>query len=179
MKIYVIRHGKTPANADNKMHGHTDDPLSNEGIRQAKRAAELVKELNYDLVIASPLQRARKTAEIVNETKQKKIVVDDRLIERDCGSLEDKRTDEFDYASYWNYNRCPHYEKTETIQELMNRIEEFFKQIKEEYANKNILIATHNGVCRAINAYFEGIPEDGELQIYSQKNCEVRAYELK
>lgn len=178
MKLYVIRHGNTPANQAYKMHGHTDDPLSEEGIRQAKRAKALVEELNYDFIICSPLQRARKTAEIVNQTRQKEVIIDDRLIERDCGSLEDKTIDEFDYLTYWNIKLCSKYEENETMEALMERVTQFIEEIKVKYANKNILIATHNGVCRAINAYFEGIPEDGEIKHYTHNNCEVRAYDV-
>ena len=54
------------------------------------------------------------------------------------------------------------------------------KQAKEQLKNYNIvLIVTHGGTCRAINAYFNGIEEDGHITSANIKNCEIREYEYK
>ena len=50
--------------------------------------------------------------------------------------------------------------------------------LKEKYSDKTVLIVTHDGVCRNIKRYFNGVPESGKLTEYSQKNCEIREYEL-
>ena len=42
-----------------------------------------------------------------------------------------------------------------------------------------MLIVTHGGTCRAINAYFNGIEEDGNIPSANIKNCEIREYEYK
>ena len=52
-------------------------------------------------------------------------------------------------------------------------------EIPEKYKDKNILLVTHGGTCRAINAYFNGIGENGHVQSAKIKNCEIREYEYK
>ena len=51
--------------------------------------------------------------------------------------------------------------------------------IKQKYPNNKILIVTHNGVCRAIGAYFNGIPEDGNLSLYAHDNCQIKHYDIR
>ena len=50
---------------------------------------------------------------------------------------------------------------------------------KEKYKDKNILLVTHGGTCRAINAYFNGIGENGHVQSAHIKNCEIREFEFR
>ena len=45
--------------------------------------------------------------------------------------------------------------------------------------DKNILLVTHGGTCRAINAYFNGISEEGIVVSAKIKNCEIREFEYK
>ena len=51
--------------------------------------------------------------------------------------------------------------------------------LQEKYKDKNILLVTHGGTCRAINAYFNGIGENGHVQSAHIKNCEIREFEYK
>jgi len=84
--IYIIRHGKTELNIKNVLQGRSDYPLNDEGILQAKAAAERLKGIHFDHVFSSPLIRALQTAEIVAPYAQP--VTDDRLIEMDYGPYE-------------------------------------------------------------------------------------------
>ena len=55
----------------------------------------------------------------------------------------------------------------------------FFDEIKEKYYDKNILLVTHGAVVKAIQFYFEKMPEDGMLlNVSEQKNCEIKMYEI-
>ena len=51
--------------------------------------------------------------------------------------------------------------------------------IIEKYNDKTILLVTHEGITKVINCYFNGIPEDGNLQMLGLKNCEVKIYEVE
>ena len=66
MYLYVIRHGQTDWNIEKKLLSVTDIPLNDTGIKQCEEAEKLVKNLNYDLVICSPMLRTKQTAQIVN-----------------------------------------------------------------------------------------------------------------
>ena len=61
MKLYIIRHGETPWNAEGRLQGQTDIPLNENGIRLAKITGEALKDVPFDFAISSPLKRARQT----------------------------------------------------------------------------------------------------------------------
>ena len=183
MKLYVIRHGQTDWNVKEKCQGRTDIELNNTGIKQAQNAKEQLKKHKIDLIICSPLKRTRKTAEIINETINSEIIIDERIIERGYGNLEGKTDEEWkeiigdnvSIANYYNLNWNK--QNIEPIQDICKRVWEVLDEIKEKYNDKNILLVTHGGTCRAINAYFNGIGEDGHVQSAKIKNCEIREYE--
>ena len=69
MILYVVRHGQTEWNLEHRCQGISDIPLTEKGIEEAKQLQELVKSLNIDVVISSPLSRARDTAKILVDNK--------------------------------------------------------------------------------------------------------------
>ena len=64
MKILLARHGETPWNAEGRYQGQEDIPLSDVGIGQATALGERLRDLPIQRAIASPLSRARRTAEL-------------------------------------------------------------------------------------------------------------------
>lgn len=80
MKIYLVRHGATKANIK-KVHQYSHDPLSDEGLNQAKLLAKRLKSHNIDVILSSPFERAKQTAEVIGKQLNKKIEYDDLLKE--------------------------------------------------------------------------------------------------
>ena len=78
-----------------------------------------------------------------------------------------------------NYNLNWNKLKVESIQNVCNRVWNLLDEIQEKYKDKNILLVTHGGTCRAINAYFNGISEEGIVVSAKIKNCEIREYQYK
>ena len=62
--FYLVRHGETEWNSENRMCGRTDVPLSEAGRRQAESLAERLKPIPFEALYSSPLQRARETARL-------------------------------------------------------------------------------------------------------------------
>ena len=89
MKVYIVRHGQTDWNVQHKAQGRSDIPLNETGRRQAEELRDKIKDIKFDAVYASPLKRARETAEIATDGEYK-IVFDDRLMERSFGDFEGK-----------------------------------------------------------------------------------------
>ena len=69
MKLYVVRHGETTQNQLGLVQGNTESDLSERGIREAKELNSLVKDLDIDVVVASPLRRAKDTARLITNDK--------------------------------------------------------------------------------------------------------------
>ena len=86
--LLLVRHGETDWNADGRLQGHTDRPLSEFGRRQARQLAQELADENLDAIYASDLSRARETAEIVGKRLELAVVLDPALREKDWGSWE-------------------------------------------------------------------------------------------
>ena len=173
--LFSTRHGETDWNLYGKVQGKADILLNSKGIEQAKETMEKLKEENIDFIICSPLKRAKQTAEIINSEKNIPIIFDERVSERDFGEMEGMCKDDFDFQTFWDYEKNVTYENAENIRAFFNRIFLFLDEIKKKYKDKNILLVTHGGVSIAVNCYFNGIPESGACLPLCIKNCEVKS----
>ena len=142
MKLYVIRHGQTDWNVAGKCQGMTNIELNNTGIEQAKQASEQISSYKIDLIICSPLKRARKTAEIINEVTNCQIISDERIIERNCGNIEGTTKDEWtsivneDIDIINNYNLNWDKQNVEPIKDVCKRVWNLLDEIQEKYKDK-------------------------------------------
>ncbi len=178
MKLYVIRHGLTKCNVEKKYNGRYDEDIIEEGINQAIKASKIVKNLDIDLIICSPMKRTKHTMELLN-VNNIEVIYDDRLMERDNGKLTLTKIDEYYDNEYYNYYSTKPIEGLETLPELFNRVHLFLDEVKIKYSDKNILLVTHGAVARTIQFYFEKMPEDGMLlKVSGQENCEIKEYEM-
>ena len=92
----LLRHGESTGNAQARWQGQSDYPLTERGRAQARALAERWKSENvrFDLVITSPLVRARETAEIIASALRSKLEIDPIWLERDIGEMEGLTIDE-------------------------------------------------------------------------------------
>jgi broad specificity phosphatase PhoE len=88
--FFLLRHGQTDWNLAQRLQGLTDIALNETGRSQARVAAERLLGHGIDKIIASPLSRARETAQIVGETLGLEPILDARLVERNFGLFEGK-----------------------------------------------------------------------------------------
>lgn len=174
MQVYIVRHGEVPHNAL-KQYNNENEDLNENGIRQANELKEKIKNINYDIIISSPLLRAKHTAQIIN-VNNKKILINDKLKERDSGDLSGKPLTVTNRDEYWNYNTTIRYGTSENIREFFKRIYNFLEDLKKE-DYESVLIVAHSGVSKAFNGYFEGI-KDGMFLDRGLKNCEIKEYEI-
>lgn len=91
MQILIVRHGESAGNAEGRMQGHRDYELSERGREQSRRLGRWLNAnaIGWDAAYASPLLRARQTAELLIElTGQPAAVIDPELAELSAGALE-------------------------------------------------------------------------------------------
>lgn len=87
--MLLLRHGATALSGERRFSGREDIPLTKEGLKQANRVARrLANPHGADVVITSPLQRARRTAEVIAAATGSPLVVDDNLAEADFGAWQ-------------------------------------------------------------------------------------------
>ena len=176
MHIFVARHGQTQWNAENKVCGRTDLPLTALGLAQAEELADKVGPLNIDLILCSPMLRARQTAQASASRYGIPMEIDPRLIEQDYGVFEG--ADRFD-PGFWANKRqfAVRYPGGESMMQVAARVYSLLEEIRVRYPNKKILLVCHGGICRVIRTYFEDMTNEDYVN-YCEDNAAVREYRL-
>ncbi|MBN2579065.1 MAG: histidine phosphatase family protein [Pirellulales bacterium] len=96
MHLYLIRHGESVYNAEGRIQGHSDVPLSELGRRQGRAVAEALAAQPVEALHASPLRRAYQMAEILAARLGLPIRTDDRLKEINVGIFQGQLRRELD-----------------------------------------------------------------------------------
>lgn len=179
MELYVIRHGRVPSDDEGIISGpNSTEELTAVGIKQAESVGDRLKDLRFDAIYCSNVKRAIQTAEIVNSWGLD-IILDERLAEREPGSLLGKTRKEIDKA-LWNsleVERTP--EGAETLKAGLIRTKSILEEINESCRDKRVLIVTHNFICKCIWMLEEGITDKDEINSFMQENDEIRKYVKK
>ena len=180
MTLYLVRHGKSQYNAVKRYTGSTDVPLSEEGVKQARETALLLKDIWFDVIVSSPLVRAKTTAETIAEYHPGvPIVFNENLRERFFGDLEGKEYTDRSYIDFIclpeNVDKAP--DNGEPIAEFDRRVKKALGEIHAEYHDKTVLVVAHGMVSRMINRTINNIPF-GEANKFLLANCEYIKYEL-
>jgi probable phosphoglycerate mutase len=179
--LYVIRHGETDFNVQGRYAGSTDVPLNDNGFIQAKELAVKLRDIQFDIIISSPLLRARQTAEVVQKYFQKPLLIIDQFAERNVGVYEGLTREEAksQYPDLWSREctRQPDDAPTggETIRQFDMRITSALKQLNEKYPNDKILLVCHAFVSRLINKHYKKLTYDN-MHNFTLSNCEIVSY---
>ena len=148
--LLLVRHGETDWNADGRLQGHTDRPLSDYGRRQARELAGQLEDEGEELeaIYSSDLARARETAEIVAGRLGLPVVLDADLREKDWGTWEGLTAVERDRVEFVG-------ESAEAHQE---RILRALRRIAERHpGDRRVLVVTHGGSMRRVQTAAMGM----------------------
>lgn len=179
MNLYIVRHGETDYNKMGLMQGMSNIPLNSKGKYQALEVREKLNDVDIDLVIISPLVRAKETASIIMGKRSVKTITDSRIIERKMGVLEGKDRSLYDAKKYWNYKLNYHNsDNVERLSDLFLRTKLFLDDIKNKYPDKNILVVSHAATIRALHFNIVGFNEDDNLLKFSVENCCILKYNI-
>jgi broad specificity phosphatase PhoE len=141
--LYFIRHGETDDNRNNLWMGRKDLPLNQTGIDQAEAAAEAIARIPLDLILTSPLLRARQTAELIAQQHPlaPDVHISEWLTERDFGPYEGmKKTS----AKRIAMNAS---DSVESQESLIKRLAPLEKMMQ---THEHLLIVSHSGVYRCL-----------------------------
>lgn len=174
--IWFVRHGETVWNVENKICGATDSPLTEKGHAQAIETAEKVKEMGIkaDMILYSPLSRAKDTAAHISEITGIPMKEEKRLFEQCFGKYEATPRDgkEFHEAKKQFLYR---YGGGESMFQLAHRIYSLLDELKED--GKDYILVAHNGIARVVESYFREMTNE-EYASFGIKNCEIREYKF-
>ena len=178
--IYIVRHGESQWNVEQKVQGVTETPLTQRGIEQAHTLAKRIKEegLRIDEILCSPLSRAADTARIIAEKNGLPLTVEPRLIEQNFGEFEGhewaKHRGVFHEAK--KQFACD-YNGGESMLRLGQRVYNLIDELKARSAaeGKTFLLVTHGGIARMFHSYFFSETNE-EFSSTNIANCEVKEY---
>ncbi|GAB3053722.1 histidine phosphatase family protein [Virgibacillus ainsalahensis] len=143
--ICLVRHGETDWNFYGKLQGKTDIPLNDTGIIQAEETGKFLNASDYDVIIASPLKRAKRTAEIINTYLDLPFAVMEDFAERSFGDAEGMMLEE--RKTQYPDKRYPNQEK---VEDFHSRVMAGIDKITIEHPDKRVLLVAHGAVINAI-----------------------------
>ena len=171
--IYIARHGETEWNKAHRIQGHSDSPLTADGIVQAQNLGRKFGDIKFEAVFSSDLARAKQTAEIVKAEREIAVITKNLLRERFWGELEGKTWEEHDNGLELKkkmdalvgearrfFVAAPGYQSDD---EIANRLTTVLREIAVAYAGKNVLVISHGGILRAFLAKLDPEFMDGKV----------------
>lgn len=153
--IYLVRHGETEWSLVGRHTGRTDLPLTPHGEQNARRLKVALHGIPFEQVWTSPLQRARRTAELAGFGEQAAVDLD--LQEVDYGQYEGRRTAEIrQERPDWDMFRdgCP---GGESLADLQARADRVLARL-DDYPSGNLLIFAHRHFLQVLAVRWIGLP---------------------
>ncbi len=165
MKIYLIRHGETTGDIENRFGGDYEDHLTPKGENQARELGQLLKDKNIEIVLHSPRIRAVETAKIVSEIINAPLEEIHSLRERNnygilTGLTKTEAEEKFpeDFAKIQKDKTYHAVTNSESYDELKERVVKAFDEISKRH-NQVIAVITHGGVIGSIAREIFGHPQ--------------------
>lgn len=183
--IIFLRHGQAENNTNRVLAGRRPGvPLTLTGLEQSEKIAKFLKPFNISTIYSSPIERAKKTAEIVSKHNSLEIKTDERLIELDMGKFTGMPYDEiFEkhgnvFLKFYEGDLEIAHNGVETFVELKKRILDMVDFVIREHNDENVLLVTHMDPIKAListimglqaNSLFELIIENASLTIFKEE----------
>lgn len=161
MHLYVVRHGETWANAEQRYLGSLDPGLTELGHQQAEALSHFLPR-NFDALVVSPRIRATETASILNEGLKLPVGIMACFRERDVGVFEgltqaDAREQ---YPHLWSQNITRRWDAGptggESISDVVKRVRDGLVELESKYSSKTVLLVVHGFVAKVIRALAKG-----------------------
>ena len=174
--LYIIRHGETDWNKNQRFQGQTDVKLNDTGREQALALKPMMLQLQIESVYASTLSRAYETAEIATQDLKISIQKDERLRETNIGAAEGMTFAEIiekfgeesllKWRSYDERLLDFSFENGESKREVMFRLRQVFLDIAQNSNRNSVAVFTHGMLMRAMTFVF-GTGVTWDHQVFS------------
>lgn len=178
LQVYLVRHGETRWNAERRIQGQSDSPLTAKGEQQAVQVGERVRTYGITHVIASDLGRTRRTAEIIADACGCGVTLDSRLRELDMGVLEQRHLDSLTAEEEeWRrlvVNGTPdgRIPQGESMQELSERMHAGLAACLDLPPGSRPLLVSHGIALGCLVSTILGLPAHAERRL-RLRNCSI------
>jgi len=178
LQVYLVRHGETVWNAERRIQGQSDSPLTEKGEQQAWQVGERVKHLGITHIIASDLGRTRRTAEIIADACGCSLTLDARLRELNMGVLEKRPLDgltaeeEQWRAALVNGTEGGRIPEGESMTEMATRMHAALNACLDLPAGSRPLLVSHGMALGSLVSTILGLPAYAERRL-RLRNCSI------
>lgn len=178
LQVYLVRHGETIWNAERRIQGQSDSPLTEKGQQQAHQVGERVKRLGITQIISSDLGRTQQTAKIIADVCGCTVTTDVRLRELDMGVLEKRLLDSLTAEEeQWRsalvngteHGRIP---QGESMAEMAARMQEALNACLNLPAGSRPLLVSHGMALGVLLSTLLGLPAHAERRL-RLRNCSI------
>ena len=156
--LILLRHGRTPNNAQARLQGQSDAPLDEVGLEQSAVVGQALRERwPVDRVVVSSRRRTRQTARAAG-LADTPTNIDDRWMEIDFGAYDDRRISEVmaELGAAWAADISYVPPGGESMACLHERVGEAVAEIAEEASKRNIVVVTHATPVKSAVAWLLG-----------------------
>jgi broad specificity phosphatase PhoE len=162
MNILLVRHGETAWNREGRVMGRVPIDLDDDGRAQVTASIPFAKLIKPELIVTSPLPRARQSAEIIaNGIGGVEIVEDEQLAEVQYGRWEGMVYDDLiDDPDYQHYRKHPLDTPTpggETIAQVQSRGVAAVNRAVAAHEGRRLLFVSHGDIIRTVLCHFMGM----------------------
>lgn len=160
----MVRHGETEWNLEQRIQGQGDSPLTPKGLAQAEAIAERLARERFDVLVASDLGRAMRTAGAIARRCGLEVVPDARLRERDFGAGEGLTYDEVNRHWPGVFSLAKEADADlaipggESRRQFHDRVRGAFIALAREHQGRRACVVAHGGVLAALYRFVHGIP---------------------
>jgi len=185
-RVILVRHGESSYNVEKRAQGHCDlSTLTEKGEKMAAQVATALKDLKFDAVYSSPLQRAKRTAEIILDglDNPPPLQTTDDLKEINIllweGMLFTEVAEKYP-EMYAHWHSEPHKVKMTLpdgselapVLDLYQQAERFWRSLIPQHQDQTILVVAHSGINRALINTAIGL-EPADYQRFHISNCGI------
>jgi alpha-ribazole phosphatase len=177
LRLYLIRHGEVEGAASGRLLGRTDTPLSERGLEQAAKLAQVLSTVQLSAVYCSDLQRTRVTAEIIAKRSNMKVQESAAWREIDMGEWDGHTMASLHeqapqlVAQLFDDPASFEYPGGESFACFTGRVLEALDQLLMMHSNGEVALVAHGGVCRTIIGSALGIPPKNWLRLSQDYAC--------
>ena len=165
MSLILVRHGQTAVNAEGRLQGRIDAPLTDLGQRQAQASAAAVGPCAR--VVASPLLRARQTAACF-QAGAGAPTVDERWIELDYGAWDGAVLRTMDQGEWDRWRADPRFAPPggESLVALAERVREACEALADEARAADVVVVSHVSPIKAAVAWALGVGPETSWRMF-------------
>lgn len=164
MKLYLIRHGETDWNLEQRFQGMADIPLNASGRQQAQWVAARFETISFQHIFSSDLSRAYETAQIIAQLSNIPIQSHLALREINVGDwqgytwteIQEKFPEHTTHQNPKSIDDASHH--GESIRQFYLRVSLGMNDILNRIHNEDTVVVTHGGTIRMILCYLLKLP---------------------